>query len=42
MYSIAMFDWTNAEAVKYTGIIQTVGGGVSLITYLAFAWKLGK
>jgi ceroid-lipofuscinosis MFS transporter 7 len=42
MYSIAMFDWTNNDAVKYTGIIQTVGGVVSLFTYLAFAYRIGR
>uniref|UniRef100_A0AC34GPU3 Major facilitator superfamily (MFS) profile domain-containing protein n=1 Tax=Panagrolaimus sp. ES5 TaxID=591445 RepID=A0AC34GPU3_9BILA len=42
MYSIAMFDWTNSDAVFYTGIIQTVGGVVSLFTYLAFAFRIGR
>lgn len=42
MYAISMWNWTDMEAVRNLGIMQTAGGFVALATYGSFAYKLGK
>uniref|UniRef100_A0A914DF79 Major facilitator superfamily (MFS) profile domain-containing protein n=1 Tax=Acrobeloides nanus TaxID=290746 RepID=A0A914DF79_9BILA len=41
MFCMAMFDWTNKEAVKYFGLIQLGQSAVNVFVSLSFAWKLG-
>lgn len=40
MYTMAMYDWTNSEAVRYNGIIQSVQAGSSLLMNILFTIKL--
>uniref|UniRef100_A0A914W4D4 Major facilitator superfamily (MFS) profile domain-containing protein n=1 Tax=Plectus sambesii TaxID=2011161 RepID=A0A914W4D4_9BILA len=42
MYAISMWNWTDMEAVRNLGLMQSAGGVVALFTYASFAYKLGK
>ena len=41
MFCMAMFDWTNKEAVKYVGLIELGRASVNVFMLLSFVWKLG-
>jgi hypothetical protein len=40
MFTMAMYDWSNEQAVKYNGFIQLVQGAVSLGLNILATWKL--
>ncbi|CAI5444080.1 unnamed protein product [Caenorhabditis angaria] len=42
LYAKIMWNWTNEQAVEYTGILQAVNGLFGVLVYALFAVKLGN